>query len=432
MSALLDHFDRSVAATPGLSIPGGSAYRMGDSREAAACLAASYEIATLQERLMCGGNVPGTTMRMDASAGMSAADVAVECYRLAASVVWAGRLAGVDQRTAGGGARQRLDAFVPQASQALTDILTGVYKYRFARLPYFEGEILPVGNNGVDPAAEEVVWYESMLLGMPRAGSTYDITTIPMVPGPAATANRIGVVPALIGMNVNFMDERRARTAIRNGKPDFQIEREKVRACRRTLAEFFNAKFAYGDVNLGDDGLHNHPLVPVLPLPVPWSVATPLQIYNALSLMLNVIGNDSNGDLDMIGDITIHLPPTQFDKAKDTPLTSAGTDMILQKFLENNGLRPDQVVKQHVLAASNSEVYTGGPLGLDVDTAIVTYLGDGKDEDLSGEPMFVMTQQVETPFPERNDGLSWTTYFHARGAGLMLPDARRIRLVKGL
>lgn len=428
MSALLDHFDRTALAA-GLKIPGGSARRMGNSPEAAALLGASAQVHALQEHLMLGGTIPGTTDRLDAKPDTDPAKLRRFAYHTASAWYWSGAM-----RERGfpvsGSARQ--DGFIPQASQALTDIIKGVYQYRFNDLPYWEGMYLPVDSTSFDPAANEIAWYEQMLLGCPRANSTYDITTIPLVPGPAAAQNRIGVIPALVGMNVNFMDDRRERMAVRNQKPDFQIELNKVRACKRSIAEMFNALWAYGDVNMGIDGLHNHPQVAVIDLGLPWSAKTPLQINDDLAILLNTIMNNSGGDLSVMKSIVIHLPPLQYQKATNTPLTAAGTDMVLQKFKENNGLSDNQVVWNFDLQAVNSQAFAGGPQSFLRDRAVVTYLGDGKDEDLSGDPKFVLPQPIETPFPERNDGLSWTTYFHARGGSLMLPDARRLLIAEGL
>lgn len=435
MSALLSHFDRSAHAA-GLKIPGGSAERMGNSAEARSLLARHMEVLDITDALLRGRAYGAGQIRLDAAAFKGDARKArMQAMDMALQLVWGRdvRATGIVPMSTGrNDGNGRLDSFMPQASQALTDILKSVYNYRFANLPYWDGEYLPIDGRGADPAANEIVWYEQKLLGMPRAASTYDVSSIPLVPGSAAASNIVKIVPALVGMNVNFMDPRRERAAVRNSKPDFQIEIGKVNACRRVIAEFYNALWAYGDGDTGMDGLHNHPQIATLDILTPWASATPLQMNDDLSTMLNFIIDNSLGDLGDVSKIKIHLPPTQFNKASNTPLTSAGTDMVLTKFLENWKLKPDQVVKKWDLAAVNSAAYAGGPQSFTRDRAIITYLGDGKDTGLDGDPSFTLTQPTETPFPDRNDGLSLTTYFHARGGTLILPDARRVLRVVGL
>ena len=100
----------------------------------------------------------------------------------------------------------------------------------------------------------------------------------------------------------------------------------------------------------------------------------------------------------------------------------------MQYFKETNGLRDDQVVMMYELQASNSQVYTGGPQFLSADRGLVIY----QSGDMSEDPVFVLPQDVEMPAPPRNNGLSETTFYHARFGGMKLPDARRIRYVAGL
>lgn len=322
----------------------------------------------------------------------------------------------------------RMDATIPQASQALTYFLNEVYQIEKSGLPAWDGEILPI-DRAADPAAEEIVWYEKDLVGAPRAGNTYDLTTIPMVTGPVASSNKIGVIPALVGLENNFMDARRSAMARSNGKPDFAIEQGKIEIARRVIAEMGNALWLAGDSTLAIDGLFSSPLIGDVPVsPGLWSTLTGTQLVAELKKLFNYITNQAQGgNLADMSKVTVMLPPDQFDLVREVPVTAAGSQSAWAYFRDSNGLRDDQLVKRHVLAAANSAVFEGGPAVLARDTAFVKYTaGDRWD------PRFVLPQDIEIPAAPRNTGLGEVTIMHARMGGIMIPDSRRIVRYEGL
>ncbi len=327
----------------------------------------------------------------------------------------------------------RTDSSVPMASQGLTFILPEVYKYQHNDLPCWEEKFVKI-YRGADPASNEVVWYEMDNVGLAKASNSYDLTTIPMVNGPIASDNKILVVPALVGMETNFMDMRRAAMADRMGKPDFQIELDKREACDRTLAEFFDNLWFGGDATLGIDGLMNNPAVETIPIVGgAWSAKTALQIFDDLMTMAWTIYRRTAGALGDFGKIRIILPPDQFQRLS-LPITSAGSATILEYFNQywssNKGttVGTPKVELQARLASANSYAYNGGPNILAEDTAVILY----EDGDANKDPTFVLTQPIEVPAPVRTTGVGDVTYYHARGGGLKLPDARRIKYAVGL
>jgi hypothetical protein len=338
------------------------------------------------------------------------------------------RAPGKNSATAG----YRMDATVPMASQGLTFILPEVYEYQHNDLPCWDEQFVKIFR-GADPASNEVAWYEMDNIGLARASSSYDLTTIPMVGGPIASDNKILIVPALVGMETNFMDFRRQTMADRMGKPDFQIELMKREACNRTLAEFFDNLWFGGDAELGIDGLMNNPFVETVTISGAWSGKTALQIFDDLVTMAWVIYNRTGGALKDFNKIRIILPPDQFRRLS-LPITSAGSKTILAYFNEywqsNRGdtVGVPKVELQARLAAANSYAYNGGPNILSADTALILY----EDGNPNVDPSLVLTQPIEVPAPVRQTGLGDVTYYHARGGGLKLPDARRIKYVVGL
>lgn len=335
------------------------------------------------------------------------------------------RVDGKHSATAG----WRKDAIIPMASQGLSYILPEVYEYQHPDLPCWDEQILKVWN-GADPAANEVVWYEMDNIGVARAASTYDGTTIPMVNGPIASDNKLLIVPALVGMETNFMDSRREAMAQRQGKPDFQVEVMKRRACERSIAEFFDNLWFGGDKVLQIDGLMNNPYVETVPITGVWSGKTALQILDDLKTLAWVIANRSQGGLKDLGKVKIILPPDQYQLLMQ-PITAAGSASILEyfeAFFKGEGKGVPKVSFEYRLAASNSYAYNGGPNILARDTALVIY----EDGDALANPKFVLTQRIEVPAPVKVTGLGDVTYFHARGGGMMLPDARRMKYVTGL
>lgn len=325
----------------------------------------------------------------------------------------------------------RQDSTVPMASQGLTYIQPEVYQYQHNDLPCWDEQFVKI-YRGADPASNEVVWYEMDNVGLATASNSYSITTIPMVNGPIVSDNKLLIVPALVGMETNFMDMRRAAMAERMGKPDFMIEVMKRKACDRTLAEFFDNLWFGGDATLGIDGLMNNPVVETVPITGAWSAKTPLQIFNDLIAMAWTIYERTGGALKDFGKIRIILPPTQY-RALNQPITAAGSASILEYFKnfwksDNNVMGAPSVEVQARLAASQSYAYNGGPNILSSDTALILY----QDGDAVADPMFVLTQPIEVPAPVRTTGVGDVTYFHARGGGIKIPDARRIKYVVGL
>jgi hypothetical protein len=235
-------------------------------------------------------------------------------------------------------------------------------------------------------------------------------------------------------METNFMDMRRAAMADRMGKPDFQIELDKREACDRTLAEFFDNLWFGGDATLGIDGLMNNPAVETIPIVGgAWSAKTALQIFDDLMTMAWTIYRRTAGALGDFGKIRIILPPDQFQRLS-LPITSAGSATILEYFNQywssNKGttVGTPKVELQARLASANSYAYNGGPNILAEDTAVILY----EDGDANKDPTFVLTQPIEVPAPVRTTGVGDVTYYHARGGGLKLPDARRIKYAVGL
>lgn len=323
----------------------------------------------------------------------------------------------------------RLDALVPMASQALTSFIPEIYNIDHSGLVAWNGDILKVGDGGIDPAAEDYVWHERDIITSVRAASTYSTQDIPMVAGPDAAANQGFIIPFLLGMETNFMDNRRAALSNKNRKPDFQIEQAKAEACQIGLAQAANGLWLYGDPVLGINGFHNHPAVATINLQGgPWSGKTAAQINSDLVQIVNTIKNDAQGGkfTDM-KKIKILLPPLQYQRAQSLIVSSSGDKSVLSYFLETQGLRPDQVQEVYDFQASNSEIYEGGPLGLSVDTGAVIYnVGDRWD------PMFLMPQKIEMPAPPRQNGLSETTFYHMRVGGMLVADARRMRYIVGM
>ena len=86
------------------------------------------------------------------------------------------------------------------------------------------------------------------------------------------------------------------------------------------------------------------------------------------------------------------------------------------------------IEEEQSFASANSQIYTGGPLGLSRDRGLILY-NQGDD---TRDPSFVLSQVIEMPSPPRQNGLSETMFFHARAGGCKVPDARGIRFIEGL
>jgi len=361
---------------------------------------------------------------------------------------WAGYFAGEDdRRRMGPGARNdaatvdaiateiatgRFDALVPMGSQGLTTIMPEVYEYHHANLSAWEGNVLPIDKTSIDPAAENYTWYEIDNVGVARAASTYSQRDIPLVAGPAAQANRLGlIIPALIGMETNFMEARREALGVRNGKPDFQLDRRKVEMCHRALAEFANALWLYGDPLAGIDGLWTSPDIATITIATPWVGKTSAAILQDLVNIFTTIPNSTQGSpvggLPDMKKIKLKLPPNQFYLVSSQLMSSAGSESVLSYFLKTFKLPDDAVTMNYEFAAANSQIYIGGPFGLSVDHALVTYeCNDGWDA------AFVMPQMIEMPAPPRQTGMGETTFYHMRVGGMRVADARRMRYVVGM
>ena len=339
-----------------------------------------------------------------------------------------GRAAIVDREEALRSGR-RADSAIPMASQALASIYKQIYDIEHAELAAWSGMICKIDTQ-VDPAAEQYVWYERDIAGVPRTGSTYDVSTIPMVVGPVGAQNTGYIVPALVGWETNFMEGRRSALGVRNGKPDFQIDAGKIETCKTAIAQFFDALWLYGDASMQIDGLHSSPYVSNAPVSAgAWSGLTTAGLIAELNSIFNLPANQTQGRLGDMRRVKFFCPPAQYDIITRPTVQAAGLASFSawKSFAESKGLTDKNLVKVHQLAAANSAVYTGGPLGLAVDTAYIIYeKGDMWD------PHFVLSQPIEVPAAPRMTGVGEVMYMHARGGGIRIADAQRIFRYEGL
>lgn len=331
----------------------------------------------------------------------------------------------INWRTDSGNA-VRMDALIPVASQALTYFYNEVMEIVHNDLPAYDGAILPIDRK-VPTGAETYATYEKDLVGVARAASTYTTSAIPMVGGPAAQVGLTGkIVPFLVGMEVNFRDAIQQALARANGKPDFQLEKGKTDACQRAIMEAINFLWLYGDATMGIDGLMNHPSIGTYGITGAWSAKTAANILDDLTAIVNAIPNRTAGQLRDYGRIKIMLPPDQFQRANSIPVTAAGSETVLSFVLKTYpGLKVEQ---EFSFAATNSQIYTGGPQGLSRDRGLILY----DQKDATRDPSFVLSQAIEMPAPPRQNGLGETMFFHARAGGCKVPDARGILFVEGL
>lgn len=156
-----------------------------------------------------------------------------------------------------------------------------------------------------------------------------------------------------------------------------------------------------------------------------------MQILEDLKSMAWFIYNRSGGALGKdLSKIRIILPPDQYQRLI-IPITAAGSTSLKTYFeetIKSDGGGVPVLSQQSRLSTAQSYAYNGGPNILQQDTAIILY----QDGDQMADPMFVLTQPIEVPAPVRQTGVGDVTYFHARGGGLKLPDARRMKYVIGL
>lgn len=326
----------------------------------------------------------------------------------------------------------RVDAMSPMASQALTWFYERVYEIQHRDLVAWDEQILRIDRRP-DPAAREIVWYELDMIGAAKAGSTYSPADIPLVGSPIMEPNGMRVVPGLVGYETNFMTRRQEALSAANGKPTVDLERIQVDACNRTLAQYANALWLFGDAQLQIGGWLNDPRVATTFLPgAPWAGKTGLQIANDLSDIFWTIRNASVGRLRDIGNLTLYLPPAQFQRANQQPVTGAADKSALAYTMENlaaAGSRPRAIKPLDELQAAQSFAYDGGPQELDSDTAVLVY----EEGDMDKDPTFTMPQDVEVvPAGAIQTGVGEVIYFHERVSGMRLPDAERMHYFKGL
>ena len=332
------------------------------------------------------------------------------------------------QRAAG----TRMDALVPQASQALVSFDPQVYVVRHVETRAYLGQYLPIFRR-VNRAAEKHVWYQTDLQGVAKAASTYAEDSIPLVAGPSAGENSVNIMPFLVGFKVNFMDERRSQMAVQNGKPNFRINERKRGACVRVIAEAIDKLWLYGDPNFAIDGLINYPFFESVSLPNGnWATATGIQQMTDLTFILTRTASQTIGDLGDYSKVRIDLPFDAYNRAATTPYTAAGSSNVLPEFKRAFGLRDDQVRAKHEIKAVNSVAYNGGPQNLSEDTAFSYYFDDGaEDDEMSGDASFVLAQPIEQPTAPMQTGLGFVQFMHARAGGIRVPDTRRVRRFTG-
>lgn len=426
MSTHIDHASRFALAARqhSLILPRFLPTQQGlaQSPECAQVVESSRRTRETAANLMRGKTIGG--MRLDAG-NRPHADVYEDALGRAHVLEWAQTMAfRAGQSTA------RMDAFVPMANEGLTSTALEVYRMQHAALSAWSERILPIDRTFVDPAAERYDWYEMDNVGVARAANTYSTMDIPMVAGPEAGLNVGVVLPALVGMETNFMDDRRQALARSNRKPNFEIARMKAEACEEALAEFANFLWLYGDAGQGIYGFHNHPSIASIFIAVPWASATPAQIVADLANIANAIPNNTRGQLGDYKKIRILLPPGPAQYAMTAINSAAGTTSIMKYWtqtMETTGFKPDQIEIVQDFAAANSQIYQGGPYGLTRDRGAVIYnAGDRWD------PRFLLPQDIEMPAPPRQNGLSETTFFHMRVAGMLVADARRMLYIEGL
>ena len=422
MSALLHNFQAQIAAAGGRvltdpsSIRGVQLYHEERRNDAAALLAGKPVNGFRLDSIPANQRVDAAGKPISASAlAQSQATVHAWARYFGEVIGWK------DAR----GRDVRMDALVPVASQALTFFYSEVIEIAHAGLPAWQEEILGV-DRSVPSAVDTYVWYEKDITGVARVASTYAMASIPMVAGPMAQANTGKIIPFLVGMETNFRESIQAAFARSNGKPDFQIESSKTAGCQRAIAEAINFLWMYGDPTMGIDGLMNHPMIATQSITGVWSGKTSAQILDDLTVLVNIIPNNTKGQLGERSKITITLPPTQYQRANALPVTAAGSESVLSYVLRTNpGIK---IKEEQSFASANSQIYAGGPLGLSRDRGLIYY--DQPDKERN--PRFVLSQAIEMPAPPRQNGLSETVVFHARAGGCKVPDARGILFVEGL
>lgn len=424
MSMHIDHASRfsALAQRHGLILPRHLPTQPGlaHSEQYRAVFDSSQRTRSIAERLRRGVTVSG--QRVDA-AGRKREEVEADALGRAHVLEWAQTLA----YRAGGNAR--LDAFVGMANEALTGTMSEVYRMARPELSAWSERILPIERNFPGPADDRYEWAEVDLIGVARAANTYSTQDIPLVAGGEMALNYGTILPALVGMETNFMDGRREAAARSNRRWSIDSARLKAEACEQALAEFANFLWLYGDPMLGIYGFHNHPSVSSVFINKPWTdiTKTAAEIAADLVTIINAIPNATRGEMSDFKRIRILLPPRAAQMAQNLIVSAAGDKSVLKYFTDNNGLRPEQIEIVYDFAAANSQIYQGGPNGLARDRGAVIYeKGDRWD------PRFLLPQDIEMPAPPRQNGLSETTFYHMRVGGMLLQDARRMLYIEGL
>lgn len=410
----------------GVALPGSDALKASPAYAAVTAAnrrtdatAARFRMDALAGRPLAGG------MRLDAAAKPEA--LLRDAYAMA--LVWEHSQSAAwrqQQRNDSGSSAVRADALTLNMADALTSWWTDIVEQPYQDLVAYSGLLARI-NRTVDPYADTYAWYEKDLVGVARAVSSYAMADIPMVAGAVAVQQRGPIIPCMVGMETNVFDAGRQALAKRNGGPDIDQAREKAEACARSIKEFINFTWLYGDPVLGIDGFHFHPAVATITLTGgPWSGKTAAQKAADLVTIAYTIPNSSRQLTDM-KKLRLMLPPVQAQDARNMINSAAGADSVLSYFLRVNDMKPDQVEVIHDFASANSTAWTGGPQMLAADTGAIIY-EEGNDTD----PMFILPRDVEMPAPPRQNGLSETTFYHARLGGMVVKDARKMRYIAGL
>lgn len=315
------------------------------------------------------------------------------------------------------------DADIAMAAQGLTSFIQQVYEVKYAELPAYNGDILPI-STVVDPAAEQYVWYERDLRGGAQVASTYNEDSIPMVGGPTAQPNTGRIKPFLNGWRSNFMTARREALARRNNKPDFRDEEGKRDAALRAHAEAINALWLWGDKNWSIPGLMGETRIRVIPAPNGvggsplWSQKTNDEIIADLNTMIDSIHQYSNNTLRATD---LLLPMEQFDYIAGTPRSPNSDTTILGFVLQSRKDKGQPIKIKGVLEfnTSKSAAYTGGPENLLFNRAVV----------IASKPeyaTFELPQRPEMPLGPRLTNLGEVTIMHSRAGGMRLQNAQSI------
>lgn len=318
---------------------------------------------------------------------------------------------------------------IAMAAQGLTSFIQQVYEVKYAELPAYNGDILPI-STVVDPAADTYVWWERDLYGQVGVASTYNEDSIPLANGPTAAPNTGRIMPFLNGWKTNFMTPRREALARRNNRPDFRTEEGKRDAALRAHAEGINSLWLWGNKSWSIPGLMGETRIRVIPAPDGvdgsplWANKTNDEIINDLNLMIDSIHQYSNNTLRAD---TVFLPQEQFDYIAGTPRSPNSDTTILGFILQSRKDKgfPVKIKGLLELNVSKSFAWTGGPPNLVANRAIVIAT---KEEYAS----FELPQRPEMPLGPRETPLGTLTIMHSRAGGMRLQNAQSIVFFDGI